>query len=165
MPLHDYFCSICRTVTPNVYVPVTVGGPAGAPRHCGQPMTWIPAAPATHYGDVKGAGFKAFDTTDGRGQPVRIDSLQKLRRVEREAEQMYRDGVGQPMVFRHYAQDQSNRDAHTLAPSYAGGEQPTPEAARRFGATLRKSAEAPEAEFGPAVNESNASALPMSGKE
>jgi hypothetical protein len=128
-------------------------------------MTWIPAAPGMHYGDVKGAAFRSFDTTDGRGRPVHIDSLRKLRRVERESEQMYRDGVGQPMVFRRYAQDASNRDQHTLHPDHAGGEAPTPAAARRFGSTLRRSATEPEAGFGPGVSEANASALPMSGKE
>jgi hypothetical protein len=165
MPLHDYYCGTCGQTLLNVYVPVSVGGPAGAPLHCDRPMAWIPAAPATHYGDVKGCAFHAFDTTDGRGNPVRIDSLRKLRQVERESEQMARDGVGQPMVFRRWAQDPSNADQPTLSPTYNGGEQPSKDAAHRFGSTLRKSAEEPDHAFGPAVNESNASALAMSGKE
>ena len=116
-------------------------------------------------GGVKGAGFKAFTTTDGRGTPVHIDSLHKLRQVERESEVHARNGEGQPMVFRRWAQDGSNHDQPTLSKTYNGGEQPSPQAAQRFGATLKKSTEAPDTSFGPAINESNASALPMSGKE
>lgn len=127
-------------------------------------MSAIPGAPAVHYGSVKGAAFRAFDTTDGRGQQVHVDSVQKLRRIERESEQAFRNGEGQPMVWRHYAQDQSNRDAPTLSKSYDGGEHPTKAAAHRFGSTLVKHGEAePEGRaFGPGVSEANASALPMS---
>ena len=165
MPLHDYFCGVCGLLTPNVYRPVTEGATAHPPLHCDRPMAWVPAAPALHYGDVKGAAFTSFDTTDGRGQPVHIDSVRKLRQIERESEVHARNGEGQRMVFRRWAQDPSNRDQPTLSPSYAGGEQPSKEAAHRFGSTLRKSATEPDHQFGPTVNESNASALPMSGKE
>lgn len=116
-------------------------------------------------GGVKGAAFRAFDTTDGRGQPVHIDSLRKLRQVERESEVHARNGEGQPMVFRRYAQNDSNKDQHTLHQSYEGGEQPTREAAHRFGSTLRKEASEPDHAFGPGVTEANTSALPLSGKE
>lgn len=112
-------------------------------------------------GGVKGAGFRAFTTTDGRGTPVHIDSLRKLRQVERESEVHTRNGEGQPMVFRRWAQDGSNRDQPTLSTTYNGGEQPTKDAAHKFGQTLRKSAEVPDTSFGPGVSESNASALPM----
>lgn len=167
MPLHDFYCPACNHVRCNLYVPVQIGATAGAPacETCGAKMVWIPAAPAVHYGDVKGAAFRSFDTTDGRGNPVHIDSLRKLRQVEKESEQMARDGVGQPMVWRRYAQDGSNKDQPTLSKSYNGGEQPTPEAKHRFGETLRKSAVEPEHGFGPGVSESNASALAMSGKD
>jgi len=163
MPLHDFYDPICNRIEPNVYVPVAIGATAGAPTcpTCGTQLRWIPAAPALHYGDVKGAAFHPFDTTDGRGNPVRIDSLKKLRQVERESEQMARDGVGQPMVWRRYAQDASNRDQPTLSKDYTGGEQPTKEAARRFGQTLRKTAETPDHTYGPGVSDQNASALGM----
>lgn len=167
MPLHDFYCGACNHLQPNVYVPVAVGATAGAPAcgTCGARMAWIPAAPALHYGDVKGAAFHAFDTTDGRGNPVHIDSLRKLRQVEKESEQMARDGVGQPMVWRRYAQDNTNKDQPTLSRSYDGGEHPTPEAKHRFGETLRKSATEPDHEYGPAVSDANASALPLAGGE
>lgn len=165
MPLHDFWCPTCGQVLLDQYVPVAIGATAGAPTHCGQPTMPIPAAPALHYGSVKTAAFQAFDTTDGRGNPVHIDSLRKLRQVEREAEQAYRNGEGQPMVFRRFSQDPSNRDQPTLSKTYNGGEQPTKEAAHRFGSTLRKSVDAPDAAFGPGVSEANASALPLSGKE
>jgi len=151
------------------YVPVQVGASEGAPPcpTCGQPMTWVAAAPALHYGDVKGAAFRAFDTTDGRGQPVHIDSLAKLRKVEKEAEQAFRNGEGQPMVFRAWSQTQAsdNRLDSPLHKSMDGSEQPTAEGKRKFGSTLRTSTEAPDTGFGPGVSEANASALPMSGTD
>lgn len=165
MPLHDYYCGVCGQVSVDVYRSVEVGARADPPWHCERPMAWIVGAPAIHYGDVKGAAFKSFDTTDGRGTPVHIDSLRKLRQVERESEVHARNGEGQPMVFRRWAQNGSNADQPTLSKDYHGGEQPTPAAAHRFGQSLRRSAEAPDHAYGPAVSDSNTSALPMSGKE
>ena len=165
MALHDYFH--CGQVLVDIYRSAAEGARARPPAcpTCGQPMVWLPGTIAMDAGAVKTSGFKGFHTTDGRGHPVHVDSLHKLRQVERESEAMARDGVGQPMVFRRWAQERSNQDQPTLSKSYAGGEQPTPAAAHRFGQTLRRSAEAPDHSFGPGVHEGNASALPLSGKE
>lgn len=165
MPRHDYIH--CNQVVTDVVRSVAVGALGDPPPCpvCGRPMSWIPQTTAMDVGGVKGAAFKAFDTTDGRGNPVHIDSLRKLRQVERESEVHARNGEGQPMVFRRWAQDGSNRDQPTLSKDYRGGEQPTPASAHRFGQSLQRSATEPDTSFGPAVNESNASALPMSGKE
>lgn len=167
MPLHDFYCPACHRIWPDRYVPVQTRASEAGLRcpDCDRPVVWIAAAPALHYGSVKTAAFKAFDTTDGYGRPVHIDSLTKLRRVEKEAEQAFRNGEGQPMVFRAWANDQAsgNKLDPVLHPSYAGGEQPTPEAKRKFGSTLRKGETDPR--FGPGVSEANASALAMSGKE
>jgi hypothetical protein len=165
MPLHDYWCPACGALTPDIYRPVSERATDRPPLHCGQPMAWVAAAPAVHYGSVKTCAFHAFDTTDGYGRPVHVDSVQKLRRIERESEQAARNGEGQRMVWRRYAQDPSNRDQPTLSKDYSGGEQPTAAAKHRFGSTLQKSATEPDHRFGPGVSESNASALAMSGKE
>ena len=100
MALHDFWCRVCGQVLRDVNVPVAIGANAGAPDHCGQSTAWIPGATAMDVGGVKTAGFRAFDTTDGRGEPVHIDSLRKLRQVKRESEVHARNGEGQPMVFR-----------------------------------------------------------------
>lgn len=165
MALHDYHCPVCGQLAFDVYRSCAEGAQARPPLHCGQPMAWIPFTRAMDIGGVKTAGFRGFTTTDGRGQPVHVDSLHKLRQVEKAAEQAYRDGEGQPMVWRRWAQDSSNRDQPTLSKSYYGGEAPTKAAAHRFGSTAQRSVEAPEAGFGPGVSESNASALPMAGGE
>lgn len=161
MARHDFWCQICGTVRPDVDVPVQVGAVAGAPSCCDSPMTWIAAAPAVHYGSVKTAGFKAFDTFDGRGNPVHIDSLRKLRQVEKQSEIDYRNGEGQPMVFRAWSQNAGNKLDSPLHKSMDGGEQPTAEGKRKFGSTLRKSAEAPDTSYGPGVSDANTSALGM----
>lgn len=164
MPRHDFYCGVCGQLSIDIYVPVTIGATAGAPDHCGVKMAAIPAAPALDLRSDGDSSFQKFETTDGSGQRVLVDSLRKLRQIERESEQAHRNGEGQPMVWRRYAQDDSNGDAPTLG-SYAGGEQPTDAAKRRFGSTLQKSAEAPDGTYGPGVSDTNASALPMAGGE
>lgn len=162
MPRHDFYCGVCGQVLVDVYVPVTVGATAGAPDHCDRKTVPIPAAPALDLRSDGDSSFQKFETTDGRGQKVVVDSLRKLRQIEHDSEIAYKNGEGQPMVWRHYAQDRSNRDAPTLG-AYDGGEQPTEASKRRFGSTLRKSAEAPTEGYGPGVSDANTSALPMDG--
>jgi hypothetical protein len=173
MAVHDYVCSVCATVVVDVHVPVTIGQRAGAPLHCGHPMSPIPGIGSMDYGAVKGVGFKGFTTTDGRGTPVAVNSLHDLRRIERESEIAARNGEGQPMVWRRWAQDGSNQDQPTLSKSYYGGDAPTAAAKHRFGSTLRKSGSDAEGalsnasldrSFGPGVSETNASALGLEGK-
>lgn len=162
MALHDFYCSQCRTVQCDVNIPIAIGATAGAPvcATCQQPMDWIPQTRAMDVGGVKGAAFKAFDTYDGKNQKVRISNMRDLRRVEKESEQQARNGEGQPIVFRRWHQNDSNKDVHTLAPTFTGGEQPTEAAKRRFGKTLQKAATAPDTGYGPGVTDANASALP-----
>jgi hypothetical protein len=169
MPLFDYFCGVCGQVTPDVYRSIDVGAQADPPLHCSRPMSWIPQVGAMDIGAVKTSGFRGFETTDGRGNPVLVDSLHKLRQVERESEQAYRNGEGQPMVWRRWAQDKSNQDAPTLSSSYYGGDAPTAAAKHRFGSTLQKSVgDAEEGgpankdldrSYGPGVSDANTSAL------
>jgi hypothetical protein len=157
MARHDFYCGVCGQVLVDVNVPAAIGARAGAPEHCGRPTAWIPAV--GRMDAANGPGFQAFTTTDGRGNPVTIDSLAKLRAVERESEQAYKNGEGQPMVWRRWAQDRSNQDRPTLG-SWDGSEQPTAESKQRFGSTLRKSVEEPDAAYGPGVSDANTSALP-----
>ena len=49
-----------------------------------------------------------------RQRVVEINSLQTIRRLERESEQAARNGEGRPMVWRDFSQDRSNTDVHTL---------------------------------------------------
>lgn len=163
MPLHDFWCAQCGQLHADVYVPVdTRASDASlACPGCSQRLIWVPAAPAVHYGSVKTAAFKAFDTTDGRGNPVHIDSLRKLRQVEKQSEQDFRNGEGQPLVFRAWSQTKGNKIDSALHKSLDGSEQPTAAAKHKFGSTLRKSAEAPDRSYGPGVSDANASALGM----
>lgn len=173
MALHDFFCARCGQVLTDINVPIAIGQRAGAPDHCGQQTQPIPGIGRMDIGAVKGVAFQAFETTDGRGNPVLVDSFHKMRQVERESEQAFRNGEGQPMNWRRASQCKSNWDQPTLSPSY-GGEAPTPEAKHRFGSTLQKSGSSAEGEltnpdldrsFGPGVHEGNASALGMGSGE
>lgn len=174
MAVHDFWCPACGRVLTDVNVPVAIGATAGAP-DCpdgcrrGTPqalpvkMTPIPGIGRMDVGGVKGASFKAFDTYNHRNERVRIDSTHKLRQVERESEQAARNGEGQPIRFRMWSQDRSNRDVNTFGASPQ--QTPDPEYVKRFGPGLRRAAEEPEVGFGPGVHEGNASALSMAGGE
>ena len=131
---------------------------------------WIVPRPAWDLrsdGEGKsGETFQKFLARDGHNQLVEIDSLNKLRQVERESEQLARNGEGQVVRFRAYEQDRSNLSVNVF------GERPTDEpdmtltatGKRRFGlqggATLIDSPESePDATYGPGVNDSNTTAL------
>lgn len=162
---HDYRCPDCGHTLADVLVEITLGAIAGAPPcpACSQighdvTMDWVPQIGRMDAGS--GPGFDAFETFDGKNRKVKVESLHQLRQIERESEQLYKNGEGQPIVFRAFSNDPTNKDRSALHPNFNGGEQPTEAAKKKFGATLQKAVEEPEADFGPAVNESNASALP-----
>ncbi len=118
MALHDFRCSRCRYTLIDHDVPIALGARLGAPRcpTCDRRMTWIPAIGAMDAGS--GASFKSFEVTeDVRGALVthRVDSLHDLRRIERDHEQLARNGEGRPLVWRDYSNSKTNGDVHTLS--------------------------------------------------
>lgn len=142
MALHDFRCRFCGTVRRDVNVPIAVGASRaqvicfclGTPEQ----MQWIPQIGRMDYGPAGGAGFKAFaieEEVRGKPQRIEIDSVAKLRKVEREFETHARNGEGRPLVWRDYHQDRSNRDVHTLSTNLADphGVQPGIAAAKASG--------------------------------
>lgn len=103
--------------------------------------------------------FQEFTARDGQNREVLVDSLRKLRKIEAESEQQYRDGEGQPLIWRHYSNDRSNRDVHALHPHWQGGQQPDPEWVRKHGADLRRDAGVADTDYGPGVSDATPSAL------
>ena len=167
MALHDYTCPYDGIVLLDQYRPAAVGGRLAPPccPSCARLMEWIPRARFDLRSDASGGSFAKFETLDGQNRPVVVDSLHRLRQIERASEQQARDGEGQHVTFRAWANDRSNRDVNTHGDSPLQG--PTPEAAHRFGlqqGTTRHATE-PDRPFGPRVNASNTSALPMSGTD
>ena len=129
-------------------------------------MTWIVPRPRMDLKTDGGgtSGFQKFTTRDGLNNLVEIDSLHKLRQVEAESEKLSRDGIGQPIRFRAYAQDHSNMGVNTFGDGPP--EKLDPAAKRKFG--LQGAASQvqpgedggdPEYTYGPGVNDSNTSAL------
>lgn len=159
MALHDFWCQVCGQVLVDINVPIAIGATAGAPSHCGRQTAYIPTTRAMDIGGVKTAGFRGFTTRDGRGNPVEIDSLHTMRRVEREAEQAYRNGEGQPLVFRRWANTDSNKDVHSLHPGWTGGEAPDPTWVKQHAADLKRHASVADTEYGPGVSDATPSAL------
>jgi len=155
MALHDFWCAVCGQVLVDINVPIAIGAMRGAPEHCGTPTQWIPQVGRMDAYEP----FQEFETYDGRNERVTIDSLHKLRQVEEESLQLARNGEGQPIVWRRYSQNRSNRDVHTLHPDWRGGEQPTREAVKKFAPTLRRAAEEPDVDYGPGVSDASPCAL------
>ena len=86
--------------------------------------------------------WRDVPTKDGRKQVYEeIDSLHKLRQVEKDSEQRYRNGEGEPLRFRMAAQNRSNKDVGLFgtegqigSQSYDSGRAPTkPMAVTRHG--------------------------------
>jgi len=164
--LHDFWCQVCGQVLVDINVPIAIGATAGAPLHCGQSTSWIPFTRAMDIGAVKGAGFRGFTCRDGKGNLVEVDSLHTMRRIERESEQAYRNGEGEPIVFRRWANTDSNKDVHTLAPpGWTGGAQPDPAWVKKNAGALKRDASVADTEFGPGINESTPSALDHLSKD
>jgi hypothetical protein len=167
VPNHDYFCPSCKLYLRNQYRSVQEGGKARLPTctTCGLPMLWVVPllrmSLATDGESRSKEKFQKFMARDGRNNLVEIDSIQKLRQVERESEQLARDGEGQHITFRAFSQDGSNRDVNT----HGEPEKPqlSAEAKRKWGlrgATSVVESE-PDAAYGPGINDSNTSALPV----
>jgi len=163
MALHDFWCPRCGQVLVDVNVPITIGATAGAPEHCGFPATWMPAV--GRMDAANGPGFTAFEAYDGQNRKVTVDSLSKLRQIERTSEADSRNGEGQPIVWRRYAQDNSNRHTHALAPGWTGGAQPDPAFVKKHGARIRRDAEVANTEYGPGVSDATPSALDHLSKD
>ena len=70
-----------------------------------------------------------------------------------------RHGEGQPLVWRHYANDRSNRDVHSLHPGWTGGQAPDPTFVKKHGAAIRRSADVADTDYGPGVSDATPSAL------
>jgi hypothetical protein len=163
MARHDFWCPTCGQVLVDVNVPVALGATRGAPSHCGQPARWIPQVGRMDAGN--GPGFQAFETYDGQNRKVTVDSLTKLRAIERASEADARDGRGQPMVWRRYSNDRSNQDVHSLHPGWTGGQAPDPAFVKKHGAAIRRSAEVANTDYGPGVSDATPSALDHLSKE
>lgn len=145
---------------PDQYRTIAQGASAHPPMcpDCGDPMAWVPAIGMMDAFEP-GSEFVCYD---GQNRPVQVESFRQMRRLERESEQQFRNGEGQPMRFRALHQHRSNMGDNTFGPDPA--EHPTEDAKRRFGGTLRQLAPGaegapPEVAFGPGVTENNASAL------
>jgi hypothetical protein len=132
VPLADYRCATCGALKQDVYFTAARGAVASTPScdACANQMAWIPQVGAI---DAK-EPFQRFSIYQD-GQKVEIDSLHKMRQIEKESEQRYINGEGEPLRFRAYSQNTSNTDvssfgeagkvgAGSTARSYDSGQQP-----------------------------------------
>ncbi len=140
---------------------------------CGQcrgPMKWKQTrdyVAAAHVAQFGKAPALDYNQTRGRVAPigargVEVNSLNDIRRIERESEKMARDGVGEQYVFRKYQQDAGNLYTHTLgeAPDAAPSQEWLKKHAQLGDVPQPISdAEAEQAEFGPGMSADQPSAF------
>jgi hypothetical protein len=126
----NYCCPNCGFIERDVAVEFGTSFPdkvlicvqcAGAD-HIGVRLEWLPQIGRISAGG--GPTFTSFETTGPDGKLHRINSITELRHMEREAEKMTADGVGQPMVWRDYANDRSNRYDHAITKSWEPADYP-----------------------------------------
>lgn len=157
MPQHDYQCAECGWILADQYRSIDVGAQANPPDcfNCDTPMSWIPQISRM---DAFEPGQEHI-VYNGQNQPVLVESVAQMRKIERESEQQHRNGEGQPMRFRALHQNRGNMLDNTFGD--IPREQPSLAGKRKFG--LQGAAKAvdgaPDRAFGPGVNESNTSAL------
>src|SRR4051812_27665987 len=110
MALHDYVH--CGRVLFDVFRSVQEGASARPPAcpECGEPMDWIPQVGAMDAFEPNAE----FTTVDGQGNSRTIESFAQMRALERESEQQYRNGEGQPLRFRRLHQHRTNREVNTF---------------------------------------------------
>lgn len=164
MAFHDYSCWHCETELHDQYRTIAEGGSSRPPLcpSCGNQMGWVPQARFDLRSDSAASDIPKFTTYDGQNNLVEIDSLHKLRTLERESEQQARNGEGQPLRFRAYSQNRSNIQDNTFGPDPAS--RPSAVGKKKFGlqgATRKIDAAegVPVHSYGPGVNDSNTSAL------
>lgn len=124
MPQQHYRCPNCGTIDLITYTVADTTGPDWPPT-CTTPECFdvrMEMFPMQMLTDLRtdGEGEKQFQkfgvwrevpTKQGRTQVYEeIDSLHKLRQIEKDSEQRYRDGEGEPLRFRMAAQNRSNKD-------------------------------------------------------
>lgn len=102
------FCPICKNVDDTA---------AGLVK-----MDWLPQIGRMSAGN--GPTFTSFETTGPDGKLTRINSITELRAMERESEKMAADGVGQQMVWRDFANDNSNKYDHAITKSWEAADYP-----------------------------------------
>lgn len=159
MPQQHYRCPNCGTIDLITYT-LADTLTAGWPPICATPECFdvpMEMAPQEMHTDLKsdgegGKGIQKFTVhrlgPDGKQHEETVDSLHKLRQIEHDSEQRYRDGEGEPLRFRGYAQNSSNIDVNAFGDAgkigertYDSGAQPVKKPnidVRRHGTTKPK---------------------------
>jgi hypothetical protein len=167
MPLADYQCD-CGFWVADHYFPSAVGATASAPRcpACSIPLHWLPNVQAMDAKEPfqRFAVTRQVQTHAGMVQQQEvIDSTHRLRQLEKDSEQRYRNGEGEPLRFRAWSQDHSNRDVGSFGTegqigdrAYDSGKAPTKKANIQ---TRRHGGQAPRRATGPGVARGGVTAL------
>lgn len=119
----DYVCHDCRIVVENHEFEMSIGATRSAPDcpGCDTSMTVRPAANFSVRSDGEHGGrgkenqaftiHRQVPTKDGLKQvEERVAGLADIRRIERDSEQRYANGEGEPLRFRAFSNDASNKD-------------------------------------------------------
>lgn len=155
MALHDFRCDTCGILAIDINIPISQSVHRDGPTCCGAKMSWLPQIGSMGLLPESGREIVQVLQPDGTHKAVAVNSMQDIRRLERETEKMYRDGVGQPLRWRAYSQDQSNRDVNSFGP--APNQAPDPEWLKKADIRSASESEVADLSYGPGVSDSNTS--------
>ena len=153
----DFLCQTCGHVEENVVLMGDQSPRTDGPRCHDRPMDWLPQINLSLIADSARQPVEVLQP-DGSSKTVEVSSLADIRRLERESEQAYRNGEGQPLRWRAYSQNASNQDINSFgAPPDA---RPDPQFVKR--AKPRPATDAEMASigaYGLGVSDANTSAM------
>ena len=118
------------------------------------------------HGRRQRSGFQAFEARDGQNRPVTVDSLAKLRAIERESEQDTATAKASRSSGAATRTTAATTTRHALAPRTGpAGAQPDPAFVKKHAATIRRSTDVADTEYGPGVSDATPSALDSLSKD
>lgn len=141
------------------------GFDAPTPQHCHLPMRWRQTRtyqdPPNRFGQSAAIDFRNTSPWEVPLNGIQsVSSLREVRKIERDAEQSFRNGEGQELHFRAFSQDRGNLDTNTFgsppqrAPSlFRNGKQ--------ILSVTSVAGEEADVPMGPGADEARASALAL----
>lgn len=109
MPLFDFQCPTCGAMQIDVYQALRSAEPPACPSGCTALMEkcWSAGSSSAPFVEV---------TVEINGKPVVAKSMSDIRRIERDSTEAWLRGEpgAQPIIFRNFSQDRSNRDVSPI---------------------------------------------------
>lgn len=108
MALRDYICTTCGEKLYDIQKMMGELRPVCPVDKAHGEMEWLPS-----FSRGRSLGFTPFDH-EMDGKVERVNTIEDVRRIERESMQRAVNGEGSPTIFRAFSQDRSNYDKNVF---------------------------------------------------